>query len=1153
VCNRSRCSTLPPAGALLLTRRIPRRCRALLRVVALAAGALLSWPQASEAAVTASVASDILVVNGDGADDTITLRLLSGDATQIEVLDGAAVIGTFLRSDFTQIAVDGQGGNDTILVSEVNGVFTDTEATSLAGGLGNDTITGGAGVQILSGGGDDDTLIGLGGADSFDGGLGDDLIIWNPGDGSDLVQGGLGIDTLQFNGSDGAEIMATTVAGGVVTFTRNVGSIVMTIEGIENLVVNALGGDDTVSATTGLAALGMVVNFSGGEGNDTLTGGDDDDQLSGGNGNDILNGGAGLDTLQGGDGNDTLAGGPNTTGPEPHAADAGDDVIVWNPGDGNDLVEGGPGNDTMRFNGSAGAEIMVASPSVTPPRVTFTRNLGNIVMDIGTTEILEVNALGGDDSVSGAVGLAALISLVFDGGDGNDTLNGADGNDTLRGGAGNDTINGLAGFDTLEGGAGNDTLTGGPGGPGFEPHIGGDGNDTMIWNPGDGNDLNEGGPGLDTSRFNGAAGAEVMAASPNGGRVTFTRNLGNIVMDIGTTEILEVNALAGDDSISVAPNLAALISVVLDAGAGADTISTSGSSTLTVNGGSEVDTLTFDAENVAISQTPSTISVGGLIRLSHINIENLNLINTVGALPTITITSPTADPATTASTPFIKLAGTAADDSGVASVTWVNDRGGSGTATGTTSWIAENIPLAGGANVITVTAQDTSANRSADVLTVTVTVFTYSLAEGATGTFFDLDVLVANPTATPAPIVATFLRENGTTVTQNLTVNPMSRITIRVDDIVGLEQTSPSTVITSTSAVPLVVERTMFWDPQHFGAHGGTAVEGPRTRWLFAEGSQGFFSTFVLLANASGAPASGTITFLREVGGPVVHPFTVAATSRLTVSTASIPELANQSFSIVVDSSVPIIAERAMYFGTTRFWDGGHESAGVAEASRTWFLAEGATGPFFETFVLVGNPNPTPANVTLTYLTGTGGSVTRSRVIQPNSRLTVNVEYEDATLSNAAVSTTVTSDVPVIAERAMYWPGVGAEWYEAHNSFGATAVGTKWGLAEGRIGMADGFDTYILLANSSTTTAAQVQITFLRAAGAPVVKTYTVNPSSRFNVQIATQVPELVNETFGALIEVTSGPGIAVERAMYSNAVGQIWAAGTNALAARLP
>jgi hypothetical protein len=80
-----------------------------------------------------------------------------------------------------------------------------------------------------------------------------------------------------------------------------------------------------------------------------------------------------------------------------------------------------------------------------------------------------------------------------------------------------------------------------------------------------------------------------------------------------------------------------------------------------------------------------------------------------------------------------------------------------------------------------------------------------------------------------------------------------------------------------------------------------------------------------------------------------------------------------------------------------------------------------------------------------------------------------------------------------------------------------------------------------------------VRITFLRANGTTVVKTFTVNATSRRNVHVNTDAPELQNETFGALIEVTSGAGIFVERALYSNSGGVVWAAGTNALATRLP
>jgi hypothetical protein len=68
----------------------------------------------------------------------------------------------------------------------------------------------------------------------------------------------------------------------------------------------------------------------------------------------------------------------------------------------------------------------------------------------------------------------------------------------------------------------------------------------------------------------------------------------------------------------------------------------------------------------------------------------------------------------------------------------------------------------------------------------------------------------------------------------------------------------------------------------------------------------------------------------------------------------------------------------------------------------------------------------------------------------------------------------------------------------------------------------------------------------------PLVKTYMVPATSRFNIDLAT-VPELSNESFGVLIDVTTGVNIAVERSLYWNANGVFWAGGTNALATPLP
>jgi BarA-like signal transduction histidine kinase len=201
----------------------------------------------------------------------------------------------------------------------------------------------------------------------------------------------------------------------------------------------------------------------------------------------------------------------------------------------------------------------------------------------------------------------------------------------------------------------------------------------------------------------------------------------------------------------------------------------------------------------------------------------------------------------------------------------------------------------------------------------------------------------------------------------------------------------------------------------------------------------------------------------------------------------------------------------------------------------------------------VGNPNATAATVTLTYLLDTGQTVTRTRTMAPNSRLTVPVADEDALLARANVSTRVTSDVPVIVERAMYWPAPFATWAEAHNSFGVTETALRWGLAEGRVGGPHAFETYVLLANPNPT-AAEVRLTFLRTDGTTVVKTYTVAPTSRFNVPVHVFVPELQDEAFGVVIEGLNGVPVAVERAMYNNdAAGTWWAAGTNATAVKLP
>jgi Domain of unknown function (DUF4394)/Calx-beta domain/Bacterial Ig domain len=523
------------------------------------------------------------------------------------------------------------------------------------------------------------------------------------------------------------------------------------------------------------------------------------------------------------------------------------------------------------------------------------------------------------------------------------------------------------------------------------------------------------------------------------------------------------------------------------------------------------------------------------------------------AKPTATITTPTSSDTYEAHSRFVSVGGTAADDRGVSQVYWYDNHGNEGLAQGTTNWVIPSYELPNGTTTITVRAQDALAVAS-DPVKLTITLvpasFTSLLAEGATGGFFDLDILLANPEGQPVDATLTFLKEDATTVTHTRTLPPLSRTTVRVDEIPGMESTTTSTVV--TSAKPIVVERTMRWgNGQGYGAHTEKAVDGPSRTWYFAEGSQGFFFTYLLLANPQTTANTATVEYLREGAVPITRTYPLAPLSRFTVDAGADPELRDRSFGMVVTFAQPGVAERAMYFGLDPLWKAGHESAGVTLPSTTWFLAEGATGPFFETFILLANPLETDAQVTATYLLQGGAPVTKTYTVPARGRTTINIEGEDPTLSNAAVATRLESTGPIVAERAQYWPYGPFDWYEAHNSFGVIALDRYWGLAEGRVGGDGNYETYILLANPGTE-AAEVEITFLRTTGQPVVKAFTVPPASRLNISTGAggPIPELQNEEFSVVIASTEP--IAVERAMYSSVGGITWSAGTNATGTRI-
>lgn len=233
----------------------------------------------------------------------------------------------------------------------------------------------------------------------------------------------------------------------------------------------------------------------------------------------------------------------------------------------------------------------------------------------------------------------------------------------------------------------------------------------------------------------------------------------------------------------------------------------------------------------------------------------------------------------------------------------------------------------------------------------------------------------------------------------------------------------------------------------------------------------------------------------------------------------------------------------------------GHESAGVTAPALSWFFAEGASGPYFDLFVLMANPSATSANVTATFLKPDGSTIVKPLVVPGKSRSNIWVDVADPALADTAVSATlhVTNGVPIVAERAMWWPGNGTTWFEAHNSPGATTTGKLWAVASAEDGGPANIETYVLVANTATF-GATARVTVLFEDGTTVAREYAIAAHARFNVPLRTEFPTAVGRRVGVLVE-SVGLGAAplvVESAQYSDAAGVHWAAGSNALATKL-
>jgi Dockerin type I domain/RTX calcium-binding nonapeptide repeat (4 copies) len=192
--------------------------------------------------VTNAEATDRLTVNGNEGDD--------------EIIVGLAV------NDVLALTVNGNSGNDLL---DANATLAAAGSIVFNGGSGNDTLIGGGDDDEFDGGTGDDTFVGNGGADNVGAGGSDRDTI--------LLAGTSGADTFVLSLSATGQLNAT-VNGLTTTYANFLGGPIAT-SGINQILVQGLAGNDSLTVDSTNGAIPILINFDGGNNADllTLTGG----------------------------------------------------------------------------------------------------------------------------------------------------------------------------------------------------------------------------------------------------------------------------------------------------------------------------------------------------------------------------------------------------------------------------------------------------------------------------------------------------------------------------------------------------------------------------------------------------------------------------------------------------------------------------------------------------------------------------------------------------------------------------------------------------------------------------------------------------------------------------------------------------------------
>lgn len=305
---------------------------------------------------------------------------------------------------------------------------------------------------------------------------------------------------------------------------------------------------------------------------------------------------------------------------------------------------------------------------------------------------------------------------------------------------------------------------------------------------------------------------------------------------------------------------------------------------------------------------------------------------------------------------------------------------------------------------------------------------------------------------------------------------------------------------------------------------------GPATDWYFAEGYTGpGFQQYLDIQNPGEIPAHVDIRYQLNGGGEILKTINVAPKQRATVDVngTEFGVGPGREVSTRITSDSPVVAERPMYFRYNGSVGGHHNALGARSPATSWYFAEGYTAPGFDQYLTLQNPSVLTATAVVSYHRSAGPLPDITVTLPPKSRTTRTVHSSSDVGRGFEVSTKVTSDSPIVAERPMYF-FYGGSWDGGHVVVGANSPSTQWSFAEGYTG--GGFDEYITVQNPGLFTA-NVTTTYQLGGGGTKVTGLQVPALSRRTIHVHSASEAGRNVEVSARLN--SDQPIVAERPMY--------------------